>query len=92
MLIHLMLHLLYCLESLISDISLWQTDDIDIRNPLCTPTPPPPHPTVLYIYSLYVIKQSVLDYPDRIIYYGRKKYPDPPIINTDIIHMSRRNF
>ena len=25
-------------------------------------------------------------------YYGRKKYPDPPIINTDITHMSCRNF
>ena len=25
-------------------------------------------------------------------YYGRKKYPDPLIINTDNIHMSRRNF
>ena len=27
-----------------------------------------------------------------ITYYGRKKYPDPPIINTDNTHMSRRNF
>ena len=25
-------------------------------------------------------------------YYGRKKYPDPPIINTDNTHMSHRNF
>ena len=25
-------------------------------------------------------------------YYGRKKCPDPPIINTDNTHMSCRNF
>ena len=28
----------------------------------------------------------------KITYYGRKKYPDPPFINTDNIHLSRRNF
>ena len=27
-----------------------------------------------------------------MLYYGLKKYPDPPIINTDNKHMSGRNF
>ena len=41
-------------------------------------------------YSIWISKEC----PNKTVklYYGRIKYPDPPIINTDNTHMSHRNF
>ena len=41
---------------------------------------------------LFLIYINDLPKFHNLTYYGRKKYPDPPIINTDITHMSCRNF
>ena len=54
----------------------------------------------MYLLILPAVSKNIIDKGRKSIwltvslrtYYGRKKYPDPPIINTDNTHMSCRNF
>ena len=43
-------------------------------------------------YTHQIISTGLLTALATITYYGRKKHPNPPIINTDNTHKIRRNF